>query len=745
MTRSVFISSTALDLRDHRAAVDAAIRRLEQRPINMQDFGSQPGGATGVSLREVAKGDVFIGVLARRYGYVPEGMATSVTEQEYDEAVRLKKPRLMYLVDPAHEWDWPGKADPANQEDADKQAKLAAFIARVEATEVRSHFTTPDNLAQQVTADLTKLLDQQRRLQLWTRALMAAVIMVALVAAVLIADPGIRSDVIEIAGLASATPTATNTPTATHTPTATLTPTSTATPTATPTITPTALEGTPFAENMVGVVLADFTNLDDSNRAIEASIERAFEDAGVPFVRVRHSLHDQADAEAAADLYNATVTIYGESQAEGVEVRYAITPRRSRVFTNVERVTATADLLNFNTYIFEGVDALYVVDFVRGQLAYFDDDFEQALTFFENALERLPEDRQEELGAASLYFYSASSLQDDTTEPNPRPRLETVIDLYVRSLPLVDLEQLDGQNLYAITQNNLGAAYRTLAGLTELEANLERAIAAFAEALRFHTPEASPLGYAAVQNNLGTAYWQLAGLTDPEANLERAIAAYEEALRFRTPEASPLDYAATQHNLGTAYGALARLTEPEANLERAIAAFEEALRFHTPEASPLDYANTQINLGAAYNALAGLTEPEANLERAIAAFEEALRFHTPEASPLDYAAAQNNLGNSYRALAGLTEPEANLERAIAAFEEALRFRTLEVSPLDYAQTITNLGLVFHQRGDQEEACTRWREAVTVYAAAGITARVEAIQSVIDQACPDPNSTPTATP
>jgi len=40
---------------------------------------------------------------------------------------------------------------------------------------------------------------------------------------------------------------------------------------------------------------------------------------------------------------------------------------------------------------------------------------------------------------------------------------------------------------------------------------------------------------------------------DREANLERAIAAYREALRFRTPEAAPLEYAATQNNLGNAY------------------------------------------------------------------------------------------------------------------------------------------------------------------------------------------------
>ena len=33
----------------------------------------------------------------------------------------------------------------------------------------------------------------------------------------------------------------------------------------------------------------------------------------------------------------------------------------------------------------------------------------------------------------------------------------------------------------------------------------------------------------------------------------RAIACYTEALKYRTPQATPLDYAGTQNNLGNAY------------------------------------------------------------------------------------------------------------------------------------------------------------------------------------------------
>jgi Flp pilus assembly protein TadD len=40
-----------------------------------------------------------------------------------------------------------------------------------------------------------------------------------------------------------------------------------------------------------------------------------------------------------------------------------------------------------------------------------------------------------------------------------------------------------------------------------------------------------------------TAYSELAAVRDREGNLERAIAAYREALTVYTPETAPLEYA----------------------------------------------------------------------------------------------------------------------------------------------------------------------------------------------------------
>ena len=61
-------------------------------------------------------------------------------------------------------------------------------------------------------------------------------------------------------------------------------------------------------------------------------------------------------------------------------------------------------------------------------------------------------------------------------------------------------------------------------------AHLERRVEAYREALAIWQQEGDPRRVAMTQNNLGNAYQDLAEVRDREGNLERAIAAYREAL-----------------------------------------------------------------------------------------------------------------------------------------------------------------------------------------------------------------------
>ena len=72
----VFPSSTSRDLPAERSAVLEACRALNLAVAAMEDFPATGSGATAGSLAQLAKCDVYIGVFARRYGYV-EAESTS--------------------------------------------------------------------------------------------------------------------------------------------------------------------------------------------------------------------------------------------------------------------------------------------------------------------------------------------------------------------------------------------------------------------------------------------------------------------------------------------------------------------------------------------------------------------------------------------------------------------------------------------------------------------------------------------
>lgn len=151
----VFLSSTSRDLKEHREIVRERCTALGYDVILMEEFGAQDTNALGVSLKEVSVCDVFVGVYARRYGYIPPGLEASVTEQEYDEAKRLNKPRLIFVVLPdyvEHELleQYRDDGDPA------VAAKIDAFLQRVGEERVWDTFTTPQHLASRVVFALSK-------------------------------------------------------------------------------------------------------------------------------------------------------------------------------------------------------------------------------------------------------------------------------------------------------------------------------------------------------------------------------------------------------------------------------------------------------------------------------------------------------------------------------------------------------------------------------------------------------------
>jgi tetratricopeptide (TPR) repeat protein len=154
----IFVSSTYTDLIDHRKAAERAINLLDQQFKGMEYFGARPEEPKAACLKEIEQADIFVGIYAHRYGFIPEGDTKSITEQEFDHAKKLGKPIFCYRVNADFPWS------PKFIERGEAEKKLAAFIARIEKDFVRSEFTTPDDLLAKIAANLARYLTETRQI-----------------------------------------------------------------------------------------------------------------------------------------------------------------------------------------------------------------------------------------------------------------------------------------------------------------------------------------------------------------------------------------------------------------------------------------------------------------------------------------------------------------------------------------------------------------------------------------------------
>jgi HAD superfamily phosphoserine phosphatase-like hydrolase len=145
----VFISSTVRDLEAHRAAVIKKVEKMGATVVAMEQFGARDARPKAECLRIIREEtDVFVGIYAHRYGFIPDGDEKSVTQQEYEQALVAKKPTLAYIVDSKADW-------PKDQvEDGVGGDKLAVFLQQVKEDRIVERFTTPDDLAGSVVAGL---------------------------------------------------------------------------------------------------------------------------------------------------------------------------------------------------------------------------------------------------------------------------------------------------------------------------------------------------------------------------------------------------------------------------------------------------------------------------------------------------------------------------------------------------------------------------------------------------------------
>jgi hypothetical protein len=148
---TVYISSTFRDLQICRATVAVAVRLLGHQDVAMEHYGAEPRPPIDKCLDDVARSDIYIGIVARRYGWVPPGYAHSITEEEYGQAVRTRKPILIFVLQDSAEC-WPEVGETEEQ-----QVALKEFRERLLKEQMCASFESCDVLERKIFASLANL------------------------------------------------------------------------------------------------------------------------------------------------------------------------------------------------------------------------------------------------------------------------------------------------------------------------------------------------------------------------------------------------------------------------------------------------------------------------------------------------------------------------------------------------------------------------------------------------------------
>jgi uncharacterized protein DUF4062 len=116
--------------------------------IAMEDYVATDQRPTEKCLADVATSDLYIGIFAWRYGYIPLEMNPkhkSITELEYRKAIQTGKSCLFFLLD--EEISWTRKAMDEVTGEGNRGEYIEALRRELTQEKIVSCFRTPEELA----------------------------------------------------------------------------------------------------------------------------------------------------------------------------------------------------------------------------------------------------------------------------------------------------------------------------------------------------------------------------------------------------------------------------------------------------------------------------------------------------------------------------------------------------------------------------------------------------------------------
>lgn len=163
----VFVSSTFTDLEIERQAAVEAIRVAGHIPAGMELFRAEDKKQMAVIREWIDDSDVFVLILAGRYGSVEKDAGKSYTRLEYEHALRTDKTVLSMVMTDA-ELDARSARDFKKYRGEDHGAELRAFRTEVMTTKMVDFFANTDELKWKL-AEALRVAERNPDLIGWVR------------------------------------------------------------------------------------------------------------------------------------------------------------------------------------------------------------------------------------------------------------------------------------------------------------------------------------------------------------------------------------------------------------------------------------------------------------------------------------------------------------------------------------------------------------------------------------------------
>ncbi|TVL98065.1 MAG: hypothetical protein CV087_21695 [Candidatus Brocadia sp. WS118] len=165
----IYLSSTYIDLKRHRATLARALRKAGYEVVMMEEYVARDQRVEFACQGDVVACDVYVGIFAWRYGHIPDDAnpkCLSVTEMEYAAAGAKPMSRLTFLLKDEARWPKARKdADPARINDLRTRLKKRCS----------GYFANADQLAVEVLAAMrieesTRLTQQLEAIDVMLKA-----------------------------------------------------------------------------------------------------------------------------------------------------------------------------------------------------------------------------------------------------------------------------------------------------------------------------------------------------------------------------------------------------------------------------------------------------------------------------------------------------------------------------------------------------------------------------------------------